>query len=58
MGPTGCPETSVTNYQYTLRKSHMSEDLIYTMAEAWKSLYNIRWLVFITETDCLLRGTD
>jgi len=22
------------------------------------SLYNINWLVFITETECLLRGTD
>ena len=22
------------------------------------SLYNIKWLVFITETECLLRGTD
>ena len=22
------------------------------------SLYNINWLVFITQTECLLRGTD
>ena len=22
------------------------------------SLYSINWLVFITETECLLRGTD
>jgi len=22
------------------------------------SLYNINWLIFITETECLLRGTD
>jgi hypothetical protein len=29
------PETSVTNWRSTLRKSQESEDLIYTVADAW-----------------------
>jgi hypothetical protein len=34
MGPIGCPETSVTTYQYMLRNITEEEDLIYT-TEAW-----------------------
>jgi len=35
MGPMGCPETSVSNYQSTLLHISEEQDLIYTAAEAW-----------------------
>jgi hypothetical protein len=33
MGPIGCPETSVTNYQSTPLTSQKSEDVTHTAAE-------------------------
>ena len=38
MAPTGCPETSVRNYHYTLRKTHKSPDLIYIAVGAWNPI--------------------
>jgi hypothetical protein len=35
MEPTGCPATSVPNYQSTLRNIPEEQDLIYTAAQAW-----------------------
>jgi hypothetical protein len=35
MGPLGCPETSVANYQLMLRNIPEREDFLYTIAEAW-----------------------
>jgi hypothetical protein len=42
MGPIGCPETSVTNHQRTLRNIPEGEDLIYTVAEeVWNHVSNL-----------------
>jgi hypothetical protein len=60
MWPTGCPKRRkpTTNLRYV--KSQKTEDLIYTVADAWNSLYNTKWLVFTTETEfvyCAVHST-
>ena len=45
----------------TLRSAHTSVFICFVWISeqtAIISLYSINWLVFITETECLLRGTD
>jgi len=40
MGPIGCPETKVTNYQSMLFNIAKKKDLIYTTAETWNHADN------------------
>jgi len=52
--------TSRINIKKIVRSPH---SVFVCFAWIWEqtaiiSLYNINWLVFITETECLLRGTD
>ena len=69
MAPIGCPKTSVTRYAIiqnsagllyehykTLRSAHTAVFMCFVWI--WEqtaiiSLYNINWLVFITETECV-----
>ena len=46
MVPIGCPETSVRNYHYSLRKSKKIAVLNYFAAEAWKYSFKI-YLLFL-----------
>ena len=43
MGSIGCPETSVINYQSTLRNSpeERNQDLIYITAESWNHVKKV-----------------
>jgi hypothetical protein len=49
MGPTGCPETTVTNYQPYCVTAQKSEDLTITF---FKKL--LRWLILLTKLAALI----
>jgi len=50
IGPRGCPETSVTNYQSMLGNSQKREDPIYTAAEARNHAKKLHWFKYETVT--------